>query len=114
MSSGLQYGVETGGHFGLQHTDTNMYVFSAELLRLIEDHATVLAGAAGLPVAGHSAERVAASFTRPFEAGDRFTVRGRLWRDGSRTLSVLGIHEVTETGVNARAAVSGRVEGEIG
>lgn len=105
--------VESAGWFGLQHTDTNQYVFSAELLRLLEDHATLLVGDAGLAVAGHTFEKVAALFKKPFEAGSRYVVRGRLWTDEQISLAIVGIHQVSEDGVAPQPAVYGRLQGRL-
>ncbi|MEU8660719.1 hypothetical protein [Actinoplanes philippinensis] len=80
---------ERSGVFGPQHTDTNQIVFTGEYLTLLEDHLTVLLAQAGEPAGDRAAERVTLSFRNPFRAGDTFTTRGRLWRDGT---AVLGVH----------------------
>lgn len=103
--------VDSGGVFGLQHTDTNQYVYTGEYLARLEDHMTALLAGAGLPAAEHSIERLAAAFSTPFTAGGGYAVRGRLWRAGDRTLALIGIHERGEHGLAERPAVLGRLEG---
>jgi hypothetical protein len=98
------------GVFGLSHTDTNQYVYTGEHLALLEDSVTRLAAAAGVPVAQHSIERIRAVFDRPFGAGDRYAVRGRLWRRGDSLLAVVGLHH-TGGDAGTRPAVLGRLEG---
>jgi hypothetical protein len=100
------------GVFGLQHTDTNQYVYTGEYLALLEDGMTRLAAAAGLPVREHSIERIRAVFTRPYGAGDRYVVRGQLWRHGNRTLALVGLYD-TDGGSEARPAVFGRLDGAL-
>jgi hypothetical protein len=100
---------ERAGVFGLQHTDTNQIVFTGEYLSLLEDHLTVLAAQAGLPVANQATDRVTLAFRNPFRAGDAFTVRGRLWRDGDRGTAVLGVYggDADKPGVLGRLHLDG-------
>ncbi|AEV86652.1 hypothetical protein ACWT_5635 [Actinoplanes sp. SE50] len=83
---------ERSGVFGRQHTDTGQIVFTGEYLALLEDHLSGLAADAGLPISAGDAGRIAVVFREAFRAGDRFTLRGQLWRDGDRHTALIGIH----------------------
>ncbi|MGW6687610.1 hypothetical protein [Streptomyces sp. NPDC054961] len=103
--------VEVRGTYGLHHTDVNQYVFTGEYTAAMEDMATRLMAEAGLSAAGHHVDRIAAVFKAPFAAGDAYAVRGRLLRDGDRTVALVGIHSIGPNGPRLRPAVFGRVEG---
>lgn len=100
---------ERHGVFGGHNTDTNQYVFTGDYVGVLEDYVTLLVADAGLDVAAHRIERVAAVFKNPFTAGARYTLRGTLYQDGERTLALVGIHAAGQPGT--RPAVFGRVEG---
>ncbi|MFI2369837.1 hypothetical protein [Streptomyces sp. NPDC018833] len=102
---------EVQGRFGLQHTDVNQYVYTGEYTAAMEDMATRLAADAGLPADRHAIDRIAAVFKAPFSAGDSYVVRGRLFHDGERTVTLVGIHFAGPDGPRQRPAVFGRVEG---
>jgi hypothetical protein len=106
-------GIDDGGVFGIQHTDTNQFVYTGEYTALLEDHATLLLAQAGLPAADHRVERLAVLFKQPFRAGERYLVRGSLHRDGDHSVALVGVHPVSADGPSERAAVVGRVEGRF-
>jgi hypothetical protein len=97
---------ERTGVFGLSHTDTNQVVFTGEYLSLLEGHLAGLLAEAGLPVASWDAERVAIVFRDAFRAGDRYTVRGRLFDDGT---AIAGVHRTGSDQPNVIGRLAARM-----
>ncbi|MGA8116427.1 MAG: hypothetical protein WCA46_22460 [Actinocatenispora sp.] len=99
--------VPHGGVFGPHHTDPNQHVYTGTYLGLLEDHVSLLAAAADLPVAGYRPDRIAAAFRRPLRAGDRYAVRGTLYEGDGRTAALVQVAPAT----GGPPAVVARVDG---
>jgi hypothetical protein len=100
--------------WGRGHTDINHHVTVAEYLRLLETAHVALVLAAGLPVAAHRSARMACLFRRPFFAGERCAVQGRLLRDGAVTWLLGGIHRRGPHGdLEPEPSVAARLEGTL-
>jgi hypothetical protein len=103
-----------GRVWGRGHTDVNHHVTVAEYLRLLE--AALVAGvdAAALPVAAHRTARLCCLFRRPFYAGERCAVQGRLLLGAGTTRLLGGIHKRLPDGsLEAEPSVGARLEGVL-
>jgi hypothetical protein len=97
--------------WGLHHTDINQTVFTGEYVAAMEDHFTRLVHAANLPVAQHQMTRAQLLLKRPFMPGDAYELRGRVFKQGEKTLLLGGVLPVVPEGTGRRASVVARLEG---
>lgn len=105
---------ESTSVWGMPNTDVNQHINVEEYIAHMENHASRLLHAAGLPLTQHHHGRVQVIFRRPCFPGDLFGLRGRLWIKDGRTVCVTGLHDITSEGQwSPRPNVAARFEGEV-
>lgn len=103
-----------GRVWGRGHTDINHHVTVVEYLRLLELAQAAGVHAAGLNVARHRLARMQCVFQRPFFAGERCAVQGRLLQARQGTWLLGGIHRRGLDGTLERdPSIAARLEGEL-